>query len=83
MKRFLVSLVLLLGVASFTAMPATAHPGRTDKKGGHYCYTNCKKWGLKDGQYHKHSKPIKVAKITSKKSVKTTKKISKHNVKRS
>ena len=33
-----------------------AHPGRTDKKGGHFCWTNCKKWGLRPGQYHFHSK---------------------------
>lgn len=33
---------------------ALAHPGRTDKRGGHTCKTNCKKWGLKYGQYHFH-----------------------------
>jgi len=33
-----------------------AHPGRTDKKGGHSCRTNCKKWGYRQGQYHFHSK---------------------------
>lgn len=35
---------------------ATAHPGRTDAKGGHYCRTNCAKYGLKDGEYHYHNK---------------------------
>ncbi len=31
-----------------------AHPGRTDRRGGHYCRTNCKKWGLRYRQYHYH-----------------------------
>lgn len=34
---------------------ASAHPGRTDSKGGHYCRTNCAKWGLKNGEYHYHN----------------------------
>ena len=33
-----------------------AHPGRTDRKGGHTCRTNCPKWGLRYGQYHFHWK---------------------------
>lgn len=40
--------LLILPLSTF------AHPGRTDRKGGHYCWTNCKKWGLKYGQYHYH-----------------------------
>ena len=32
-----------------------AHPGRTDAQyGGHYCRTNCHKWGLRYNQYHCH-----------------------------
>lgn len=53
-KRWLsasMALVLLLMVSS----TAFAHPGRTDSKGGHYCRTNCAKWGLEDGQYHYHN----------------------------
>ncbi|WP_198402139.1 MBL fold metallo-hydrolase [Paenibacillus crassostreae] len=34
---------------------ASAHPGKTDANGGHYCRTNCAKWGLKDGEYHYHN----------------------------
>ncbi|MFD0590535.1 YHYH domain-containing protein [Paenibacillus sp. GCM10027627] len=34
---------------------ASAHPGRTDSSGGHYCRTNCAKWGLADGEYHTHN----------------------------
>lgn len=47
--------VILFVVFSFSIIePALAHPGRTDRYGGHTCRTNCKKWGLKYGQYHKH-----------------------------
>ncbi|WP_043890983.1 copper amine oxidase N-terminal domain-containing protein [Paenibacillus sp. Aloe-11] len=38
-----------------TSATATAHPGRTDSNGGHYCRTNCAKWGLQDGEYHYHN----------------------------
>ncbi|OMC76821.1 MBL fold metallo-hydrolase [Paenibacillus odorifer] len=77
MKRIIVpifmSLVLLL-------MPvlAEAHPGRTDANGGHYCRTNCAKWGLKDGEYHYHnggssnSKPAATAKPAVKPTAKPT-----------
>lgn len=46
----MIILVLSLPSISF------AHPGRTDKRGGHTCWTNCAKWGLKYGQYHFHKK---------------------------
>jgi hypothetical protein len=48
------SLIILLVLMSSFIFVSTvwAHPGRTDKRGGHYCWTNCKKWGLKYGQYH-------------------------------
>ncbi|MFS0788671.1 hypothetical protein ABC345_20070 [Shouchella sp. 1P09AA] len=32
-----------------------AHPGRTDGNGGHYCRTNCEKWGLNYDEYHYHN----------------------------
>jgi hypothetical protein len=42
---------------------AFAHPGKLDKYGCHVCRKNCKKWGLRDGQYHCHKsknyQPIK------------------------
>ncbi|SIR66192.1 hypothetical protein SAMN05421578_12911 [Paenibacillus macquariensis] len=46
---FSIFMVILL-----VTLPAetTAHPGRTDANGGHYCRTNCAKWGLEDGEYH-------------------------------
>lgn len=51
-RKFLIALLPLLFMASSIA---NAHPGRTDSKGGHYCRTNCAKWGLKDGEYHYHN----------------------------
>jgi len=33
---------------------ALAHPGRLDINGGHFCRTNCEKWGYKYGEWHHH-----------------------------
>ncbi|NQX45364.1 MBL fold metallo-hydrolase [Paenibacillus tritici] len=64
-----ISLVLIL-----LPVIAEAHPGRTDANGGHYCRTNCAKWGLENGEYHYHngggSKPAPAA--TKKPAVKAT-----------
>ncbi|HOX97055.1 MAG TPA: YHYH domain-containing protein, partial [bacterium] len=49
LKKFLVLSVLLL-----LPVMAMAHAGRTDSKGGHYCYTDCATYGLKTGEYHYH-----------------------------
>lgn len=54
MKRLLVSAI----TTALVLMPfgsALAHPGRTDANGGHYCWTNCAKWGLSYGEYHYHN----------------------------
>ncbi|ASS76288.1 hypothetical protein CIG75_15940 [Tumebacillus algifaecis] len=53
MKKAL-ALTLALSVI-LLPVTTSAHPGRTDKKGGHTCYTNCEKWGLKYGEYHFHN----------------------------
>ncbi len=37
------------------SMDVHAHPGRTDSNGGHYCRTNCEKWGYEYGEYHYHN----------------------------
>lgn len=50
-----VALVLCMIVTMLLPNLSYAHPGRTDSKGGHYCRTNCAKWGLKEGQYHHHN----------------------------
>lgn len=33
----------------------SAHPGRLDSSGCHYCRTNCANWGLETNEYHCHS----------------------------
>ncbi len=48
-KLQVLTVMVLLFVAAGTA---SAHPGRTDSNGGHYCRTNCEKWGLEYGEYH-------------------------------
>jgi len=48
--------IILIAIALVIPSVTFAHPGRTDKRGGHYCRTNCAKWGLKTGQYHYHYK---------------------------
>lgn len=64
----------------FVPMLAEAHPGRTDSNGGHYCRTNCAKWGLKNNEYHYHngggskSKPAETKKPNVKATTKPTSK---------
>lgn len=50
-------MILFIFCCTFLFNPniVLAHPGRTDKNGCHKCYTNCAKWGLKDGEYHCHN----------------------------
>ncbi|MGE8204724.1 YHYH domain-containing protein [Heyndrickxia sp. NPDC080065] len=55
MKKFFVTFSSLLIILSFSVRDALAHPGRTDSNGGHTCWTNCAKWGLKTGEYHFHN----------------------------
>lgn len=49
MKK-LVYLFLFIFLSSLSTVQA--HPGDTDSKGGHTCYTNCASYGLKYGEYH-------------------------------
>ena len=46
----------MLFLGSNIVMPSSlfAHPGRTDAKGGHYCRTNCDKWGVPSNEWHSH-----------------------------
>src|SRR5688572_8232337 len=55
-KYNLLILFLLSFLITFplTAVPAYAHPGRTDASGGHTCRTNCASWGYGQGEYHYH-----------------------------
>ncbi|WHY66764.1 GDSL-type esterase/lipase family protein [Neobacillus sp. SuZ13] len=51
MKKSLFATICTLMMLSIP-LSAYAHPGRTDSNGGHYCWTNCEKWGLSYGEYH-------------------------------
>ncbi|OJH16138.1 hypothetical protein BLX88_25395 [Bacillus obstructivus] len=53
-RGLLFLLALVLAFVPFT-LNANASPGGLDKNGGHYCRTNCAKYGLKTGQYHYHN----------------------------
>jgi hypothetical protein len=33
------------------------HPGGLDSRGGHHCWTNCRRWGRYYGEYHCHRSP--------------------------
>jgi len=65
------SLVFLAFVLLFP-FSVSAHPGRTDAKGGHTCRTNCGKWGLNYGEYHYHNKKTTVVVPEVKKAKKAT-----------
>ncbi|NKI22100.1 copper amine oxidase N-terminal domain-containing protein [Paenibacillus dendritiformis] len=66
-KRWIIaSIAVLLGTGSI-APEALAHPGRTDKYGGHTCRTNCEKWGLEYGEYHYHNGSSRSSRASSSK----------------
>lgn len=52
MKRLAIVMTLILVLA----LDITAHPGRTDANGCHYCRTNCEQYGLQQDEYHCHNK---------------------------
>lgn len=54
MKKKLVAILTTLAMAISLLLPvvAPAHPGRTDKKGGHYVRKGG--WGYPVGSYHRH-----------------------------
>lgn len=55
MKRKFIFSIFMSILLIMLPVIVSAHPGKTDKNGGHYCRTNCAKWGLKDGEYHYHN----------------------------
>lgn len=52
-KAFIFSLISTFFVF-FSIGTVSAHPGRTDSNGGHYCRTNCPSWRLSYDEYHFH-----------------------------
>ncbi len=55
MKRIVAAIFIFTVLFMVNNDLALAHPGKLDSKGGHYCRTNCEKWGLSYGQYHYHN----------------------------
>lgn len=49
MKKRILKMASIIIVLLMAITPISAHPGRTDANGGHYCRTNCAKWGLEMG----------------------------------
>ena len=47
-------LVLAAPTLSLSGSVAEAHPGVTDGSGCHTCRTNCGRWGIPTGFYHRH-----------------------------
>ena len=61
MRKFIVVVLLCLLPASLSF----AHPGKTDRQGGHKCIKDCEEWKLYYMEYHLHDKfgrPIRVEK---------------------
>lgn len=76
-KRMLASsFALILLLVSTTV---SAHPGRTDSNGGHYCRTNCAKWGLQTGEYHYHNGSGSSSSSSSSSSLSSPKSSTSHN----
>ena len=47
MKKRILKIASMIIVLLMMITPISAHPGRTDANGGHYCRTNCDDWGGK------------------------------------
>ncbi len=57
-RKTLTTLTLILFLGSNIVLPSTlfAHPGRTAGDGGHYCRTNCSRWGVPWNRRHFHGR---------------------------
>ena len=55
MKKVIYQITIAILFFSINISIAWTHPGGTDSKGCHTCYTDCEKWGLRYGEYHCHS----------------------------
>ncbi len=56
-KKFLGIVTLLLFLTVNMVLPSTifAHPGRVDGNGGHYCRSNCDKYGVPWNEWHSNT----------------------------
>ncbi len=60
-----IEIISALVIFFLFSVSSYAHPGKTNKIGGHKCWKNCSEWELRYGEYHLHDKdwkPIKVDK---------------------
>jgi competence protein ComEC len=55
MNKRLITTLLSVSFLIALSNSVMASPGRTDANGGHYCRTDCAKYGLQDGEYHYHN----------------------------
>jgi len=58
-------------LALFFALPAAAHPGKTDRHGGHQCLKDCAEWDLFYREYHMHDKDGRPVRVERKKQAQT------------
>jgi hypothetical protein len=57
--------ILILAVLCAYPFVVQAHPGKTDRHGGHRCLKECEEWTLFYDEYHLHDKdwkPIRIEK---------------------
>ena len=64
--KILVLILLLLMVP----LLLHAHPGKTDRNGGHQCIKDCAEWDLYYREYHLHDKEGRPVKVARKKAMK-------------
>ena len=55
--------VLSLIFVLLISVSAGAHPGKTDRRGGHKCWKHCGEWELLRGEYHLHDKEGKTIRL--------------------
>ena len=53
-KLMLFAVAAMLGFSSIVI----ASPGRLDRNGCHRCTANCARYGLRDGEFHCHTRSI-------------------------
>lgn len=59
--------LLLLLILCAWPVTASAHPGKTDKYGGHMCLKGCEEWRLFYKEYHLHDKDGRPIRMSRKK----------------
>ncbi len=64
--KTLITLVLSL----LLPLGASAHPGKTNRCGGHVCLKECEEWNLFYKEYHLHDKDGKPVRVVKNKHVK-------------